>query len=203
MNDISNETPGLRERKRAETLERIGEAGIKLFVGKGYEATTLDDIAAAAGISRRTFFHYFKSKDDILVALQCEPAVEALGHAFDSVPKGTTPFDALRKILPELVGSFESEQSIAIANIMQSTDALKVRKLAIFVDIENALFQALTRAWPEPANEAALRLLATVSMGVLRVSNEQWRQEGGKRRIGDYVRQNFILLSQAERPQHR
>lgn len=197
MNDISNETPGLRERKRAETLERIGEAGIKLFVGKGYEATTLDDIAAAAGISRRTFFHYFKSKDDILVALQCEPAIKALRHAFDLVPMGTTPLDALRKTLPQLVGAFETEQTLAIADIMQSTDALKVRKLAIFVDIENAVYQALTSAWPEPTNEPALRLLAVVSMGVLRLSMEQWRQGGGKRRIGDYVRQNFILLSQA------
>ncbi len=65
------ETPrqGVRERKRRETLQRITDAGIRLFVEKGYEATTLDEIAAAAGISRRTFFYYFKSKDEILLSL--------------------------------------------------------------------------------------------------------------------------------------
>jgi AcrR family transcriptional regulator len=49
---------GLAERKQGETLDRIGEAGLELFVAKGYEATTLGDMAAAAGISRRTLFYY-------------------------------------------------------------------------------------------------------------------------------------------------
>ena len=48
---------GLRERKRRETLHRIAEQGLKLFLSNGYEATTLDAIAKAAGISRRTFFY--------------------------------------------------------------------------------------------------------------------------------------------------
>ena len=61
---------GTRERKRQETLRRITDAGVKLFSTKGYDETTLDEVAAAAGISRRTFFHYFKSKDDILLSLQ-------------------------------------------------------------------------------------------------------------------------------------
>src|SRR5258705_515106 len=58
---------GLREQNRQHTLQRIAEVGIELFLAKGYEATTLDEIAAAAGISRRTFFYYFKSKEDILL----------------------------------------------------------------------------------------------------------------------------------------
>ncbi len=59
---------GLRERKRRETLRRIAEEGLKLFLTNGYEATTLDEIAEAAGISRRTFFYYLKSKEEILLA---------------------------------------------------------------------------------------------------------------------------------------
>lgn len=61
---------GLRERKREQTLQRLTEAAMKLFLAKGYEATTLDDIAAAAEISRRSFFHYFASKEDVVVAWQ-------------------------------------------------------------------------------------------------------------------------------------
>jgi AcrR family transcriptional regulator len=53
---------GLRARKRRETRQRIAETGLKLFVRKGYDATTLEAIAAAAGISARTFFYYFKTK---------------------------------------------------------------------------------------------------------------------------------------------
>ena len=53
-----------------KTLERIAETGLKLFSRNGYEATTLDAIAEAAGISRRTFFYYFKSKEEILLDWQ-------------------------------------------------------------------------------------------------------------------------------------
>lgn len=61
---------GLRERKRRETRQRISDAGLRLFGRQGFDATTVDAIAAEAGISRRTFFHYFNSKDDILLSLQ-------------------------------------------------------------------------------------------------------------------------------------
>jgi AcrR family transcriptional regulator len=60
--DISTKNEGLRERKKRETLQRIAETGLKLFIAQGYEGTTLEAIAEAAGISRRTFFYYFKSK---------------------------------------------------------------------------------------------------------------------------------------------
>jgi AcrR family transcriptional regulator len=54
--------PGLRERKRLETRERLTRVAMALFLDRGFEATTLDDIAAAADVSRRSFFHYFGSK---------------------------------------------------------------------------------------------------------------------------------------------
>jgi AcrR family transcriptional regulator len=194
MNKISNEAPGVRERKRLETLDRIGAVGLELFVTKGYEATTIDDIAAGAGISRRTFFYYFRSKDDILVALQCEPFTKALGHAFDTLPASSTPFQALRDRLPELVGSFETEKTMIIGEIMQSTEALKVRKLAIYIDMENALLQALVKVWPEPDDLPGLRLLAMLSMGLLRLSMGEWQKGRGECRLAEYVRQNFLLL---------
>mgnify|MGYP006182937953 CR=1 FL=1 len=61
---------GLRERKRRATRQRIAEVGLQLFLTNGYESTTLDAIAAEAGISRRTFFSYFKSKDDVILSWQ-------------------------------------------------------------------------------------------------------------------------------------
>ena len=57
--DPAAEPPGLRERKRQQTRERLTRAAMALFLERGFEATTLDDIAAAADISRRSFFHYF------------------------------------------------------------------------------------------------------------------------------------------------
>jgi AcrR family transcriptional regulator len=194
MGDMSNEAPGLRERKRRETLDRISEVGLELFVAKGYEATTLGDIAAAAGISRRTFFYYYKSKDDILVALQCEGFIRALQHAFDDYKDGGTPFEAMRDKLPELVSSFETGQTRVVAEIMEMTDSLKVRKLAIYVEMEAALFQALSQAWPERKNDPGLKLLANIGLGVLRLARDEWWREPDARSLAEHVMDGFVLL---------
>jgi AcrR family transcriptional regulator len=54
--------PGLRERKKQQTREKIARAGLDLFAERGYEQTTLADIADAADVSTRTIFAYFQSK---------------------------------------------------------------------------------------------------------------------------------------------
>jgi AcrR family transcriptional regulator len=72
---------GRRERERQETRQRIAETGLKLFIADGYEDTTLDAIARAARISRRTFFYYFKAQEDVLLAWQGSGFVGALGPA--------------------------------------------------------------------------------------------------------------------------
>jgi AcrR family transcriptional regulator len=59
-------TPGLRERKKKQTRERIVEAAFDLFDERGFDGTTIADIADAAEIAPRTFFAYFPSKDDVV-----------------------------------------------------------------------------------------------------------------------------------------
>ena len=82
MIDLEKTPNDLRERKRRLTLDRIAEVGLKLFVENGYEATTLDAIAAASGISRRTFFYYLKSKEDVLLAHESGNFPQALRPTF-------------------------------------------------------------------------------------------------------------------------
>ncbi len=61
MQPVQKQIPaGLRERKRTETHARIQAEAIRLFLERGFETTTLDDIAEAAGVSRRSLFHYFE-----------------------------------------------------------------------------------------------------------------------------------------------
>ena len=81
MDGAGGKPPGKRERNRQETHERIVTVGLKLFVEKGFEETTLDEIAQAAGIARRTLFSYFESKDDILSSSYGSGFSQALGPA--------------------------------------------------------------------------------------------------------------------------
>src|SRR5690349_4802812 len=110
---------GLRERKRLETLHRIAKTSFRLFSTKGYEETTLDDISAAAGISRRTFFHYFKSKDEILLAWQTG-VVASIRAAILEETAEQPPIGALCNALMKLARRHSSDTSIALARLLKS-----------------------------------------------------------------------------------
>jgi len=140
---------GLRERKRRETLQRITDAGIRLFIKKGYEGTTLDEIAAAAGISRRTFFYYFKAKDGILLSLQSGMGDMIAAEVRDA-PKNKRPLDAIRDAVVKVCALIPPDDMIAIDRVMRSSEAVQALKQASYVQHEKTLFAALRQRWPEP-----------------------------------------------------
>ena len=90
--------PGLRERKKQQTRETIERVALKLFAERGFDETTVADIAEAADVSARTIFSYFDSKEDILF---CEESssFERLKEMLEQRPPGTTTADAMREFL--------------------------------------------------------------------------------------------------------
>ena len=194
MKSASERPQGLRERKRRETSERIIEKGLKLFVKNGYEATTLDAIAEAAGISRRTFFYYFKSKEDVLLAAHDSGFREALKPAMLDESPDQAPLDAVQKCLIKLASRYETKESIVFDRLMQSTEALRARKEAVFVETEQILLEAMCERWPSAGQRDGLRLVAMVAMGTLRLALDRWKQNDAARSLAYYVRQGFTLL---------
>ena len=72
---------GLRERKRQQTRRDLISAAMRLFEERGYERTTVAEIASAAGVSTKTFFNYFASKDEVLfphLSRRIEAAVDLI-----------------------------------------------------------------------------------------------------------------------------
>jgi AcrR family transcriptional regulator len=86
--------PGLRERKKARTRAELQRHALRLFRDRGYGATTVDDIAAAADVSRSTFFRYFRSKEDVVLFDDVDPL---MAQAFAEQPAGTPLLTALRR----------------------------------------------------------------------------------------------------------
>jgi AcrR family transcriptional regulator len=169
---------GLRARKQRETAQRITQVGLRLFLDHGYDATTLDAIAAAAGISRRTFFHYFKSKDDILLSLQSGMG-EGIAAAVRNAPPDLRPLEAIRRAIIDAVAGFPSDEMIRIDRLMRSNPSVQARKQASYVEHELALFAALRERWPDPDQELSLRLTALAAIGALRLSTERFSRDGG------------------------
>lgn len=193
---------GLRARKRRETRQRIIEAGLRLFLERGYEATTLDAIAEAADISRRTYFSYFASKDELLIAWQ-EGSDEAMAAALRDAAPGRAPLDAVRHALLDVLGRYESADFIAIDDLMRSTEVLRARKQGTYERQERALAAMLLELWPR-RDPRSLRLVAMVAVGALRLAFEMWLEDGRARPLHRYLDAAFDgLEAEVERPGKR
>ena len=186
----------LRERKRQLTLDRIAETGLKLFVEHGYEATTLDAIAAASGISRRTFFHYLKSKEDVLLEHESGKFLHVLRPTFLKQSPKQSPIDAARKTFLALASTYQTKESVIADRILRSIETLRLRKEALLVQMEQVLAEAMYELWPDETRRPALRLAAMMAMGTLRFAKDNWRQEDAARPLTHYIDEAFDLLAQ-------
>jgi len=186
-------TPGLRERKRRETSQRIAEIGLRMFLENGYEATTLDAIAAAANISRRTFFHYFETKEAILRAWE-SGLEDAFREAFVRQRPDAAPLEALRGALASVIARLQSDEAIAIDRLMRSTEALRARKQANYEQQERVVFAAMVERWPAPERRAALRLDAMLGVGAFRLAAEAWSQSAGRLALPDALDDAFRTM---------
>ena len=93
---------GLRERTRLAVAREITEAASALFIATGYETTTIDDIARAVGMSRRSVFRYFPTKEDIVLG-KLNFLGEELLEGFRARPAEETVWESLRSIFALLV----------------------------------------------------------------------------------------------------
>jgi AcrR family transcriptional regulator len=198
MNKLEKSPIGLRERKRAMTLERIAETGLKLFIENGYEATTLDAIAAASGISRRTFFYYLKSKEDVLLAHESGDIPHVLRPTLLEQSPEQSPIDAARKTFLALASRYMTKESVLADRILRSTETLRLRKEALLVQMEEALAEAMYELWPDEARRPVLRLAAMMAIGTLRFAKENWRQENAAHPLTHYIDEAFDLLDRLD-----
>ena len=193
MAETREKPEGLRERKRRQTRQRLAETGLRLFLERGYDQTTLDAIAEAAGVSRRTFFHYFAQKDDILLAWK-----SGLGGAIRAAilrePSDQPPVDIVLSALLQLVEQYQAEDHIRIERLLASTVSLGASALAKYAEHEQAVFEALVVLWPAPDRRERLRLVAMVSVGALRVAFDCWAERGGAEPLADHLRRTFAEL---------
>ncbi len=186
-------TEGLRARKRRATRQRLAETGLRLFLQQGYEATTLDQIAEAAGVSRRTVFHYFDQKEDILLAWKAGFA-EAMRAAILAQRPDRPPLDLVLAAFLQLAGAFEADDHIRIERLLASTERLDASKHAKYAEQEQAVFEALVELSPAPERRDGLRIVAMIAIGALRVAFERWLERGGAEPLADHLRRAFAEL---------
>lgn len=195
MSDMVDRTAeGVRERKRRATRQRIAETGLRLFLTNGYETTTLDTIAAEAGISRRTFFSYFKAKEEILFVWQ-GAGWDTVWAELRTVSPDENPLDAVRDVFVRQIARYANDEMRAIDQLLRANEALRARKQAAYEEYEQTLFATLCEVWRQPQRRPALRMVAMACIGVVRLSLEVWSQQATPTRsMAEVLQEGFASL---------
>jgi AcrR family transcriptional regulator len=179
QDNISSPTPGLRERKRAETHARIQSEGIRLFVEKGFEATTLDEVAAAADVSRRTLLNYFGSKEEIVFSAKAE-IPQLIADAVAARPAGEPLLDMVENALLDLAQRHQTEQARAITVLIGATPSLQAGDQAKYERIERLLAQTLAAKKGLPEDDVSCRIVAGAAVSILKLSTAEWLKHPGR-----------------------
>jgi AcrR family transcriptional regulator len=161
---------GLRERKKAKTRAAIREQALRLFRERGYQATTVEQIAAAAEISPATFFRYFPTKEDVV--LQDDVDVLTM-EAFDAQPAGLSPVAAVRaataatfaRLTPDELARLRETTELTI-----SVPEIRARAVDEFVRSIEVIAGAVARRTGRSPDDFAVRNLAGAMIGVIMAS---------------------------------
>ncbi|MFI6709638.1 TetR/AcrR family transcriptional regulator [Nonomuraea sp. NPDC050478] len=162
---------GLREAKKERTREALVEAAVRLFEEKGYERTTVAQIAAAAQLSTRTFFLHFAAKEDVLLA-NSVPRVELGVAALGDRRPGETPGDALVRAIGAMVADASAKDlptglAAARARLVATEPAVQARLLQRMATAQTALADALHRAYPDELDPVAAAAVAGAAIGAV------------------------------------
>ncbi len=159
--------PGLRERKKARTRAAIRQHALRLFREKGYQQTTVEQIAAAAEVSPSTFFRYFPTKEDVV--LQDDMDTRMM-EAFARQPPELSPIAAVRAAMREAWDSFtpaEWEQIREGGRLSMNVPEIRARAMNEFARTINVVAGALAARTGRRADDLRVRVLAGAVIGVM------------------------------------
>lgn len=178
MQDNSSR-PGLRARKRAETHARIQAEGLRLFLDKGFDATTLDEVAAAADVSRRTLLNYFGSKEEIVFSAKAN-FPQMVMAAIAGRPADEPLMQMVENAFADMAAQHSSPQALALARLIHSTPTLSAGDQSKYEKLEKRLAAALAERKGLPQDDLGCRVVAATAIGILKMSTEAWLAGDGR-----------------------
>ena len=170
---------GLRELKKRRTRAAIQEHALRLFEAQGYDATTVEQIAAAAEVSPATFFRYFKTKEDVVIEDDYDPLLAA---ALEKAPADLPPLRAIRYALREAFTQItpeEMEQVLSRTKLIMSVPALRARSLENLLATIDAVAPPLAARLGRPESDRTVRVLVGAAVGAWLTVILEWLASDG------------------------
>ena len=168
---------------------RLARAAFELFAERGYEQTTVADIASRAGLTERTFFRHFSDKREVLFSGQSQ-LMETLVSSIAGAPESSGPLAAVAVALATVGEYFEEIRDRARHRqaIIAANPELRERELIKLASLATAMAGALReRGVPEPAASLA----AEAGMAVFRIAFERWVSDAGQPDLPTIIRESL------------
>ena len=159
----------LRERKRVRTRQALIDAAAELFERRGYDGTTIADIAAAADVSTRTYFSYFASKEDVVFP-DAKARVKAALTAIDGRRPDDRPMEILLRALGELGDAGDDLVGPMAAlrlRFIRTVPSVRGRGLALQLDAQTEIAARLHAAFPDELDEVEAAALVGAFVGAI------------------------------------
>lgn len=186
--------PGLRERKKAQTRRAIQERALHLFLSKGYDAATVEEIAAAANVSPMTFFRYFPRKEDVVMEDEYDPLVYA---AISERGSGEPPLDAIRRGLADTLArvyAADRDALLARTRLILSAPALRARLWEQQAATERLIARALAAQSGRNEMDLGTRVIAAACLAALTTAVVAWAENDGADELPDLVDRALVAL---------
>jgi AcrR family transcriptional regulator len=140
---------GLRETKKLATRQQIADVAMRLFVQRGFDRVTVAEVAAEAGVSEKTVFNYFPTKEDLFFD-EIPERSRKLAEAIGSRAEGETILDTLRRLQVGECARLSSPGFAAFARTLEDSQALRAKELEVMATFAQALTGTLEAEGIDP-----------------------------------------------------
>lgn len=190
--------PSLRERTRDAVREQIRERALALFIEQGFDQTTVDDIAQSAGISARSFFRYFATKEEVVTGNLAEVG-SLIRDALAARPASERPFAAMRAAMAPLTAMIEADptRGLRAMRISTSTPSLRAHSLEKHLTWATMLVPIIERRLGGTKQSRSLRAQTIVqtSLACLDVALSEWAERDGRTPLSTLLDEAFAELA--------
>ena len=174
---------GLRARKKLATRERIVEAAFELFAAQGFDAVNVEDIAARAGVSRRSVFRYFATKDELFF-VDAPRRLELFERLLTPESPSEAPLVAVRRACLALAAEYmQMRESLVLRqSIVEASPVLARRERELDRRFESAIETAISARYRRPprALRRQISIFAGAIFGAIRATLDDWFAGEGK-----------------------
>jgi AcrR family transcriptional regulator len=179
---------GLAARKKERTRRQLAEAAAELFYARGYAATTVDDIVAAVEVSPRTFFRYFPTKEDLVVALGTT-SLDHFLHALRNRPADESLQVAVRASIEEsLASGWEDTAKVrSFLNLLRETPALRARWLEETYGIRDQMAEVIAARTGTNATDLRNLIAAGVITLTINTALQAWADQELEADVSPFV----------------